>query len=154
MAQDSFHAFVKELFAGMGAVEIKRMFGGAGVYAEGLMFGLLADDTIHIKANDETMKAALRAQGSGPFVWSPQNGPRKGEHIDLGYWRLPEPALDDPDEAVAWGRKALALAKAKAALKPKRQSGIALKAKSQAKTKTKPKAKAKPKPKRTKAKKP
>ena len=49
MADDSFHAFVKELFTGMGPVQIKRMFGGAGVYADGLMFGLLADDTIHIQ---------------------------------------------------------------------------------------------------------
>ena len=129
MADDSFHAFVKELFAGMGPIQVKRMFGGAGVYAEGLMFGLLADDTIHIKANDDAMKAALRPEGSGPFVWSPQNGPRKGEHIDLGYWRLPEAALDDPDEAVKWGRKALALAKAKAAAKPKRKTKAAPKAK-------------------------
>jgi DNA transformation protein len=122
MADDSFHAFVKELFAGLGPVQIKRMFGGAGVYVDGLMFGLLADNTIHIKANDDAMKADLRAEGSGPFVWSPQNGPRKGEQIDLGYWRLPEAALDDPDEAVKWGRRALALAKAKAAAKkPKRE---------------------------------
>lgn len=128
MADDSFHAFVTELFAGMGRVQIKRMFGGAGVYADGLMFALLADDTIHIKANDDAMKAELRAEGSGPFVWSPQNGPRKGEHIDLGYWRLPEAALDDPDQAVKWGRKALALAKAKAAAKPKRKAKTAKKA--------------------------
>jgi DNA transformation protein len=121
MADDSFHAFVKELFAGMGPVQIKRMFGGAGGYADGLMFLLLDSDSIHIKANDDAMKADLIAEGSGPFVWIPQNGPRKGEQIDLGYWRLPDSALDDPDEAVKWGRRALALAKAKvAAKKPKR----------------------------------
>jgi len=127
MADDSFHAFVKELFAGMGPVQIKRMFGGAGGYADGLMFLLLDDDTIHIKANDEAMKADLIAEGSGPFVWIPQNGPRKGEKIDLGYWRLPEAALDDPDEAVKWGRRALALAKAKAAAKPRRKAKAAKK---------------------------
>ncbi|MFZ2031796.1 MAG: TfoX/Sxy family protein [Vitreimonas sp.] len=124
-ADDSFHAFVKELFAGMGPVQIKRMFGGAGVYADGLMFGLLDSDTIHIKANDDAMKADLITEGSGAFVWIPQNGPRKGEQIDLGYWRLPDAALDDPDEAVKWGRRALALAKAKAAAKPKRAASKA-----------------------------
>jgi DNA transformation protein len=134
MAEDSFHAFVSELFAGLGPVQIKPMFGAAGVYAEGFMFGLLAENAIHIKANDEAMKAALRAEGSGPFVWSPQNGPRKGERIDLGYWRLPEPALDDPDAAALWGRRALALAKAKAAAKPKRKTKTA--------TKTTPRSKA------------
>lgn len=118
---DSFHDFVRELFAGMGRVEIRRMFGGAGGFRDGLMFLLIADDTIHIKANDNALKNELIAEGSGPFVWIPQNGPRKGEQIDLGYWRLPDSALDDPDEAVAWGRKALALAKVKAAeKKPKK----------------------------------
>jgi DNA transformation protein len=121
---DSFHDFVRELFAGMGPVQIKRMFGGAGGFRDGLMFLLIADDTIHIKANDDAMKAELREEGSGPFVWSPQNGPRKGEKIDLGYWRLPEPALDDPEEAVRWGRKAFALARVKAKAKPKRTRAV------------------------------
>jgi DNA transformation protein and related proteins len=122
MAGDSFHDFVKELFSGMGPIQIKRMFGGAGVYAEGLMFGLLADDTIHIRAKDEAMQRDLRAEGSGPFIWTPQSGPHKGEQIDFSYWRLPDAALDDPEEAVKWGRRALALAKAKAEAKPRRKA--------------------------------
>ncbi|MGD9979936.1 MAG: TfoX/Sxy family protein [Hyphomonadaceae bacterium] len=117
---DSFHEFVKELFAGMGPVQVKRMFGGAGGYADGVMFLLLADDAIYLKA-DDALKAELSAEGCGPFVWEPQSGPRAGEKVDLGYWRLPDSALDDPDEAAKWGRKALAIAKAKAAAKaPKR----------------------------------
>lgn len=128
LAEDSFHALVRELFAALGPVQIKPMFGAAGLYAEGVMFGLLAENAIHIKANDEAMKAALAAEGSGPFVWSPRNGPRKGERIDLGYWRLPEAALDDPEAAALWGRRALALAKAKAAAKPKRKTTMATKA--------------------------
>jgi DNA transformation protein len=119
VASDSFHDYVKELFAGLGTVQIKRMFGGAGGYADGVMFLLLGADTIHIKV-DDALKVELREEGSGPFVWTPQNGPRAGEKIDLGYWRLPDSALDDPDEAAAWGRKSLAIAKAKAKLKPKK----------------------------------
>jgi DNA transformation protein and related proteins len=127
MAADSFHAYVKELFAGMGRVEVKRMFGGAGGYAEGLMFLLLADDTIHIKV-DDALKAELREEGSGPFVWQPKSGPRKGEKVDLGYWRLPDAALDDPDMAAEWGRKALAIAREKAKTKtPKAKKAAARK---------------------------
>ncbi|MGE0595492.1 MAG: TfoX/Sxy family protein [Hyphomonadaceae bacterium] len=119
MNADGFHDYVKELFAGVGAITIKRMFGGAGVYARGVMFGLLAGDVIHIKV-DDALKAALRDEGSGPFVWSPDNGPRAGEQIEMGYWRLPEAALDDPDLAADWGRRALAVALKKAsAKKPK-----------------------------------
>lgn len=116
MADDSFHAFVRELFAPMGAVTVKRMFGGVGIYAEGLMFGLIADDAIHIKV-DDALKAELRKAGSGPFGWIPSSGPRKGEKIELGHWRLPDAALEDSDLAAEWGRKALAVAKAKAATK-------------------------------------
>ncbi len=71
------------------------------------------------------MKLALSEEGCGPFVWTPSSGPRAGERIDLGYWRLPEAALDDPDLAAMWGRKALAVAQVKAkakAAKPKRKA--------------------------------
>jgi DNA transformation protein len=121
MAKDeSFHAFVEELFAGVGAIQIKRMFGGAGGYADGLMFLLLAEEAIYLKA-DDALKQELRAQGSRPFVWAPTSGPRAGEKVEMGYWLLPEAALDDPDLAAPWGRKALAVAKAAAKAKPKRK---------------------------------
>jgi len=119
MAENSFHDFVRELFEGLGPVQIKRMFGGAGGYADGVMFLLLADDSVYLKT-DDALKAELREAGSGPFIWTPENGPRAGEKVEMGYWRLPDSALDDPDEAAAWGRKALAVAQAKASAKPKR----------------------------------
>jgi DNA transformation protein len=120
MAQDSFHDFVKELFAGLGPVQVKRMFGGAGVYADGLMFALLADDVVYLKT-DEALRAELEAEGCAPWVWEPGSGPRRGEKIETSYLRLPDAALDDPDDAARWGRKALAVARAKAKAKPKRK---------------------------------
>ncbi len=118
MAGDGFHDFVRELFAGLGPVQVKRMFGGAGVYADGVMFALLANDVIHLKV-DDAMKVELKAEGCGPFIWTPASGPRAGEQVEMGYWRMPDAALDEPELAAKWGRKALAAAKAKAASKPK-----------------------------------
>jgi DNA transformation protein len=113
-----FHAFVEELFAGLGPVRIRRMFGGAGIYAGDVMFGLIDDETIYLKA-DEALKAELQAEGSVGWVYS--RAPGKWE--ETSYWRLPETALDDPDEAAAWARKALAVAQAKAAeKKPRRRN--------------------------------
>lgn len=117
---DAFHDFVVELLEGLGPVAVKRMFSGAGVYADGLMFGLIAADTLYLKA-DPRLKAEFAEAGSEPFIWEPQSGPRKGEKVDMGYWRLPEEALDDPDLAVEWARKALAVARAKAAAKKPRK---------------------------------
>ena len=120
MAQDGFHEFVRELFSGLGPITIRRMFGGAGAYANGVMFALLANDVIYIKT-DEALARALEDEGSGPFVWSPQRGPRAGEQIAMSYWRLPEAALDEPEQASVWGRKALRVAERKAAETPKRK---------------------------------
>jgi DNA transformation protein len=110
---DSFREFVREQFSGLGPINVKSMFGGAGVYADGLMFALIADDAIYLKADAE-LKALLKAEGSGPFVWTPEHGPRAGEKVEISYWRLPDAALDDPQLAAYWGQKALAVARAKA----------------------------------------
>lgn len=112
----------RDLFAGLGVIRIKRMFGGAGIYAGDVMFGLIADDVIHIKVDAELARA-LAAEGSGPFVWAPPSGPRAGQEIAMSYWRLPDAALDDPDLACDWGRRALDIARAGAKtkkVKPKR----------------------------------
>ena len=111
---DPFHEFVAELFAPMGSVSIRRMFGGAGVFRDGLMFALLGDDTVYLKTDDR-LRADLEAECSAPFIWIK---PSTGEEIDMGYVSLPSCAMDDPDEASAWAKRALAVAKAKAAAKP------------------------------------
>ena len=111
-----FHAFVEELFAGLGPVRIRRMFGGAGVYAGEVMFGLIDDETLYLKT-DEALRAELQAQGSAAWVYS--RAPGRWE--ETSYWRLPETALDDPDEAGAWARRPWAVAEAKAAATPKRK---------------------------------
>lgn len=111
---DPFHEFVAELFSPMGPVSIRRMFGGAGVFRDGLIFALLGDDTIYLKT-DAALRAELLSEGSEPFLWTK---PSTGEEIDMGYVSLPSSAMDDPDEASAWARRALAVARAKAEAKP------------------------------------
>lgn len=114
------HAFITDLLSGCGPVTIKRMFGGAGVYADGVMFGLLADDILHLKV-DETLRRDLGEEGSVPFIWVPASGPRAGERVDMGYWRMPDAALDDPELAVMWARRAIEVARAAAGKRTKRK---------------------------------
>jgi DNA transformation protein len=120
MAADT--QFAIDLFAPMGEVVVRRMFGGAGVYAEGVMFALVTGYGEICVKTDDAMREDLRAAGCSPFRYTFPSGPRAGETVEMGYWRLPESALDDPDEATEWGRKALAVALAEAqAKKPKRK---------------------------------
>jgi len=113
---DPFHEYVAELFEPLGHVTIKRMFGGAGVYAHEVMFALLADEVIYLKV-DDALKADLVAEGCGPFTFE-----MKGKSGQMNYYNLPDTAADDPEEASAWGRRALGVAlKAKAAKPAKKR---------------------------------
>jgi DNA transformation protein len=110
-----FLAFVPELFEQMGPVTVRRMFGGAGAYVQDKMFALIVDDVIYLKS-DEPLREKLRKAGSaGPFVWRPESGPRAGQAVEMSYWRLPDSAMDDADEAARWGKAALAVAQASGA---------------------------------------
>lgn len=106
MAYDAdFGEWVREHFHALGRLEIKRMFGGAGVYAAGVMFALLDDGVVWLKG-DEALGEAFVDAGSRQFTYPTKDG----RMMSMGYWSLPEPALDDPDEAVAWARRSLDVA--------------------------------------------
>lgn len=114
-----FQAFVDELFSGLGPVRFKPMFGVVALYAGDMIFGLIDDDMIYLQA-DEALRADLEAEGSTRWVY-------RFSHKASGamsYWSLPEAALDEPDQAVAWARRAVAVALAKAAetKKPRRKT--------------------------------
>ena len=55
-----FHDLLVDLFETVGKVGFRKMFGGLGVFRHGLMFALVADDTLYLKA-DETSAIAFKA---------------------------------------------------------------------------------------------
>ncbi len=103
---------LQEGLAPLGRIGVRRMFGGAGIYGDGVMFGLVADDVLYLKADDAT-KAPFEAESCGPFVYE-----GKGKPIAMSYWRIPERLLDEPDELVEWGRIALGTARRAAKAAP------------------------------------
>jgi DNA transformation protein and related proteins len=104
--------FIRDLFAPFGPVTLKRMFGGAGLYAEGLMFALVFDGAIFLKV-DEASIPDFEREGSRPFVYTrAKSRGRVGRH-SLSYWRLPERLYDDRDELALWAARALAIAQHK-----------------------------------------
>lgn len=106
---------IRELFVVFGAVSVRRMFGGAGLYADGVMFGLVSDGQIYLKA-DAATAAAFEREGCGPFEY----GTKAGKRAVMSYWRLPDRLYDDPDDLAQWAKRALAAAQRKPAAKPKR----------------------------------
>lgn len=88
------------------------MFSGAGIFADGLMFGLIVRDVIYLRA-DATNIADFEREGCSPFTYTcGKKSGRPSEHI-LPYCRPPERLYDDPDKLAVWARRAFAAVKRK-----------------------------------------
>jgi DNA transformation protein len=80
------------------------MFGGVGVYADELFFALLAEDTLYFKV-DDTNRPDFEARGLDPFRPYGEGGET------MGYFRVAEDLLEDPEELRVWADKAIAVAR-------------------------------------------
>ncbi len=113
---EGFKDFVRELLAAFGPVTIRNMFGGAGVYADGVMFAILVDDTLYLKTDATSMRAFER-EGMGPFTYVPTGK----QPVAMPYWEAPPRLLEEPDELVAWAREAYRIARAGKTKAPRRR---------------------------------
>ncbi|MCK0195495.1 TfoX/Sxy family protein [Ancylobacter sp. 6x-1] len=97
---------IEDIFAAFGPVSVRRLFGGVGVYAGGVMFALGHSGELYLKADAELV-CQLEARGSKPFTYE-----GKRSIVALGYWSVPADALDEPEEVAGLARAALAVAQA------------------------------------------
>ena len=112
--RESLVALLEEQLESLGRIAFRRMFSGAGVYCDGVIFALILRDTLHFKVDDGN-RAAYQAEGMEPFSYEAQ-----GQRREIGaYWGVPERLLDEPEEMLEWARAALAAGRrAGAAKKP------------------------------------
>ena len=96
---------LRDLFAAFGPIDVRRMFGGAGVFVGDRMIALVSREVIYLKADAETIPAFER-EGLAPFSYATKNG----EHKLTSYWRMPDRLYDDPEELARWARTAHAVA--------------------------------------------
>ncbi|HEY1612485.1 MAG TPA: TfoX/Sxy family protein [Rhizomicrobium sp.] len=95
-----------EIFAGLGTVTVRRFFDLEGLYCEGSMFGLVAQDHIYLKADDD-FRDMCKAEGCAPLVYRMKTG---GE-IVTSYFAVPDRLYDDREELLRWAGRALAAAR-------------------------------------------
>ena len=100
---ENFRRFVLDQLEELGDVMPRAMFGGVGLYRDGVFFGILAGDVFYLKADDET-RAEFEAAGSQPF------DPYPGRAGRMQYYSVPIDVLENPPELAAWSRKALGAA--------------------------------------------
>lgn len=92
--------FVRETLEPFGEVHARRMFGGYGLYHQGLMFALIADDALYLKTDEQSVHW-FRDRGLTAFEYLKQGKPTR-----MSYYSAPEEMFDDPDEAVRWATRA------------------------------------------------
>lgn len=109
-----FASHVVDILQVIGPVYSKRMFGGHGIFLDGLMFGLIADNSLYLKVDDET-RPAFNAQGLQPFTYQ-----RKGGSASLSYYQAPEEAMEDLEIMRDWAVPAFEVALRAAARKPQK----------------------------------
>ena len=108
---------LEDLFRPFGAVDIKRMFRGLGIFADGVMFALVAHGEVYMKSEPDT-EALFETAGSEPFVYSREGRPP----VKMGYYKLPGDAYEDADELLRWANLSFASARTAAAAKKKKSA--------------------------------
>lgn len=101
---------VDEIFAGLGAVTIKRLFSGKGIYHRGVIVGAIMGGEMLLKADAETEPQFVAA---GSTQWTYEF--KRGKTVRMPYWTIPAEAMDDPELLVTWVRLAFAAASRTAA---------------------------------------
>jgi DNA transformation protein len=100
-ATADFADYAVELLGAAGRVVARRMFGGFGLYCEGVMLALIADDVLYLKA-DALNRPELERAGSAPFTYE-----AKGRRTIMAYWRAPDDAMESRELMAPWARSAL-----------------------------------------------
>ena len=104
-----------DLFAPFGKIVVRRMFGGEGLFRDGLMFGIVHEEKLYFKTSEESRRAFI-AEGVGPLFFKFKNA----EGVLTSYYELPDRLYDDPEELAQWARAAFAVALESPTAKKKR----------------------------------
>ena len=106
MSGAGFVDYVKEQLASLGRLTGKRFFGGTGLVADGVQFGMVMDDTLYFVVDDAS-RARYRDEGSGCFRYET----RKGMVEVHRYYEVPAQAIEDAGRLAALAAESLAIAK-------------------------------------------
>jgi DNA transformation protein and related proteins len=104
---------IVDLLSPLGPASYRFMFGGYGVYVDGLMVGIVADDRLLLRADDEN-RPDYEALGIGPFQ------PYEDKSRSMPFFAVPDEVMDDPEELLEWTRKSIAATLRKKTAKKKR----------------------------------
>lgn len=106
VASDGFLEFLRDQLHGLGRLSTRRMFGKTGVFCDGVMFAMVAGDTLWLRVDDADREAFAEAASNPPLAYA-----KGGRDIDLAFWQAPDRLFDEPDAPLDWARLALGAAR-------------------------------------------
>src|SRR5271163_4339174 len=118
VASDVFAEFLRDQLAPLGRITMRRMFGKTGVFCDAVMFGMVTENTLYFRVDDQNRLTFQEAESFPPL-----NYEKRGCTIVLAFWRVPDRLFDEPDEFVSWARAALTAARRVAATRERTTPG-------------------------------
>jgi DNA transformation protein len=113
----TYRDYVADQLAGLGELVIKRMFGGVGLWADGVMFGVVDEDAVFLRVDDETRPEFVARKM--PALRPVKSDPKK---VSQNYYQLPGDVLDDSEEMVVWAKRAMRAARSPTAAAAKKKA--------------------------------
>jgi len=89
--------FLEDQFSEFGEIEIKSMFGGNGIFHQGLMIAMIGGDTLRLKVDDHN-QADFEGRGMKPYYSGKK---KKG----MPYWEVPADVIENREELAKWAKK-------------------------------------------------
>ena len=113
--QREYAAHIVDLLQFIGPVESKSMFGGFGMFLEGLMFGLVAGNELYLKVDIQNLQD-YEDLGLQAFSFG-----RNGKEFKMSYYQAPQEAMEDAELLSAWASNAYGAAMRAAAKKGRKR---------------------------------
>ena len=120
MAKNEYCNYILDLLSPIGNVTARAMFGGYGIYCNGIIFAIIVDDTLYFKV-DYTNRSNYENKGSEPFSYDAKNK----KNIVMSYWQVPPDVLDDNEQLCCWADKSYEISRNNQKSKKKKTSNLA-----------------------------
>jgi len=106
-----FHDYVMaDVLGHIENITSKRMFGGYGIYLDGVIFAIITSDSeLYFKVGDEN-RAQFETLGSSQFIYK---GHKNKKPTPMPYWIVPEEIMEDREKIEEWARQSAVLSKKK-----------------------------------------
>ncbi len=96
---------VQDLLSGLEGIRARAMFGGWGIYKDGVIFGIIVDYQLYFKVNGSN-QAKYKKHGSQPFTYE-----SRGKSISMSYWEVPAEVMDDREQIQLWAQESHAISR-------------------------------------------